>query len=62
MSIGHKSLIFAAKTMAASVIDLLTKTDVLKKAQEEFMNRLQGRVYVSPIPPDLKPPLDMWKK
>jgi len=62
MSIGHKSLIFAAKTMAASIIDLLTRPDLLEKAHEEFMNRLQGRVYVPPIPSDLKPPLDIWMK
>jgi len=62
MSVGHKSLIFATKVMAASLIDLLTRPDLLEKAHEEFMNRLQGRVYVPPIPPDLKPPLDMWKK
>jgi aminobenzoyl-glutamate utilization protein B len=62
MSIGHKSLIFAAKVMAASIIDLVTKPDLIEKAHEEFMNRLQNRVYVPPIPSDLKPPLDMWNK
>jgi len=62
MSIGHKSLIFAAKTIAASIIDLLTRPDVLKQAREELTKRTQGRVYTPPIPPDLKPPLDIWTR
>ena len=62
MGIGHKSLIFAAKTMSACVIDLLTKPETLEKIQDEFKQRLGGRVYKSPLPPEMKPPLDMWKK
>jgi aminobenzoyl-glutamate utilization protein B len=62
MGIGHKSLIFAAKTISASVIDLLTKPELLKKAKEEFERRLAGRVYKSPLPPEVKPPLDLFTK
>jgi len=62
MSIGHKSLLFAAKTISASVIDLLTKPELLKKAKDEFEQRLAGRVYKSPLPPEVKPPLDLWSK
>jgi aminobenzoyl-glutamate utilization protein B len=62
MGIGHKGLIFAAKTIANSVLDLLVTPELLKKAQDEQKNRLGGRTYKPPIPPDLKPPLDMWKK
>jgi aminobenzoyl-glutamate utilization protein B len=61
-SIGHKSLIFASKTIAASVIDLLENPEILKKAREDFATRLRGRVYKSPLSPDSKPPLDAWKK
>jgi aminobenzoyl-glutamate utilization protein B len=61
MSIGHKSLVFASKIISASVIDLLTKPAVVKKAHKEFMTRLAGRVYKPPIPSDLNPPLDAWK-
>jgi aminobenzoyl-glutamate utilization protein B len=56
--IGHKGLIFAAKTLSASAIDLLTKPSLLKKARGELTERLQGRGYASPIPLDLKPPLE----
>ena len=62
MGIGHKSLIFAAKTASACVVDLLTEPETLKKVQDEFRQKLGGRVYKSPLPPDMKPPLDMWKK
>jgi aminobenzoyl-glutamate utilization protein B len=62
MGIGHKSLIFAAKTISASVIDLMTKPELLKKTQDELKQRLAGRIYKPPIPQDLKPPLEMWAK
>jgi aminobenzoyl-glutamate utilization protein B len=58
MSIGHKSLLFSAKTMAATVIDLLTRPDLLQKAKDEFRERTKGFEYTSPLPPDLKPPLN----
>ncbi|MCW4048764.1 MAG: M20 family metallopeptidase [Candidatus Bathyarchaeota archaeon] len=62
MSIGHKSLFFASKVIAATAIDLLTKPDLLKAAWKELDRRKAGRVYKSPIPADLDPPLDQWKK
>jgi hypothetical protein len=48
--------------MAATAIDLMTNEDLLKKAWDEFDSRLRGRKYKSPLPPDLKPPLDLWSK
>jgi aminobenzoyl-glutamate utilization protein B len=60
MSIGHKNLIFASKVLAVSVLDLLTKPEILKKAWDEFTKRKAGREYRSPLPPDLKPPLDQF--
>jgi aminobenzoyl-glutamate utilization protein B len=62
MSIGHKSLIFASKVMAASALDLLTKPEILEKAREEWKTRLAGRVYKSPIPRDLKPPTHQFAR
>ncbi|MCX6650021.1 MAG: amidohydrolase [Candidatus Bathyarchaeota archaeon] len=60
--IGHKSLIFASKIIAASTIDLLTKPELLKKAKEEQVKRTMGKTYRSPLPADAKPPLEMWGK
>jgi len=62
VGIGHKSLIFAAKVMAATAIDLLTNEDTLNKAREEHRQRIGNKKYTSPIPPDHKPPLDIWEK
>jgi len=62
VGLGHKSLIFAAKVMAATAIDLLTDEDLLKRAKEEHKRRLSGKKYRCPIPPDAKPPLDIWEK
>ena len=60
MSIGHKSLIFAAKVIAMSALDLLTQPETLRAAQGELKERLGGRAYKSPVPPEAKPPLDQW--
>lgn len=57
-TIGHKSCVFASKVMAATVIDLLTKPEQLSKAKEEWRERMKGLTYRSPLPRDLKPPLD----
>ncbi len=62
VGVGHKSLIFAAKVMAATAIDLLTNEDALSKAREEHRKRIENKKYRSPIPPDHKPPLNVWEK
>ena len=49
VGLGHKSLIFASKVMALTVIDLLTNADLLNRAKEEFKQRLRGRKYLSLI-------------
>lgn len=54
--IGHKSLIFASKTMAGSVLDLLTNPNLLIDAKEEQHKRLRGREYKRDS--TIEPPLD----
>jgi aminobenzoyl-glutamate utilization protein B len=56
-SLGHKSLIFASKTMAGATLDLLTKPELLKQAKEEHAKKMQGRTYRCAIPDDIGPPL-----
>ncbi|MFC1803934.1 amidohydrolase [Thermoproteota archaeon] len=58
-SIGHKSLIFASKVLAASALDLFTNSVLLKKVKDEHIKRLRGRTYISPLPQETKPPLEM---
>jgi len=62
VGLGHKSLIFAAKVMAATAIDLLTKEELLDKANKERKQRIGAKKYRSPIPPEIKPPLDIWTR
>ena len=45
--------------MAGSVVDLLTKPELLQKAKETFSQEVAGSTYRSLLPPDKKPPIDM---
>lgn len=54
--IGHKSLLFAAKTMAGSVLDLLQNPEKIKQAKEDHQERLRGRTYKKD--PTVEPPLE----
>jgi aminobenzoyl-glutamate utilization protein B len=49
-SIGFKGMLLAAKTMALTGLDLVTRPDVLAEAKAEFARRKGGRPYVSPLP------------
>ncbi len=62
VGLGHKSLLFAAKVMTTTAVDLLTNQGLLKKAKEEQGQRLTNRAYKSPIPLNHKPPLDIWNE
>jgi len=57
MSIGHKSLATAAKVMAASGIDFLTRPEIVQKMREEWTEKKKGKEYKFPLPKELKPPL-----
>jgi aminobenzoyl-glutamate utilization protein B len=54
-SIGHKGMILAAKVMAGGAIDVLEKPEVIAEAHEELRGRLEGKVYRTAIPGDVKP-------
>ena len=60
-SIAHKSTIFASKVMAATAIDLMTKPDLLAAVKADWAMRMEGLTYKSPLPADLKPPLDQLR-
>jgi aminobenzoyl-glutamate utilization protein B len=61
-TIGQKSTIFASKVMAGTVIDLLSDEKLLQRARDEWTRRMKDRIYKSPLPAGLKPPLDQLKK
>lgn len=55
--IGLKAMLFAAKSLAGTVYDLLGDGgDILKKAKEEFRMSAQNIQYKSPLPKGAKPP------
>ncbi len=53
-SIGFKGMQLAAKALALTGLDLLTKPEVLAEVRADFERRKQGRPYVSPLPDDAK--------
>jgi hypothetical protein len=54
-------MIFSTKVHAAAGLELLTKPQLMQKVKDEWVERLDGRVYKSPIPDGLAPPLDQLK-
>ncbi|MCW4050476.1 MAG: amidohydrolase [Candidatus Bathyarchaeota archaeon] len=65
-SIGHKSLVFASKTMAGAALELLTDEELRKKIKAEHKERLAGKTYETPLPEGLQVPLEIarenWEK
>ena len=58
-ALAHKGMIHAAKTMAGTAIDVLSDPALLGRAKAEHQARLTTTPYVSPLPADLQPVLDM---
>jgi aminobenzoyl-glutamate utilization protein B len=56
MSIGHKGMLHAAKTMALTALDLYSDPAHIQAARDEFNRKMGSRKYVCPIPEDIKPP------
>lgn len=48
--IGFKGMYYAAKALALTALDLMTKPEVLQAAQAEFAASTAGRKYISPLP------------
>jgi aminobenzoyl-glutamate utilization protein B len=58
---AHKGMVHTAKVMAATAVDVLQNPTLLEAAKADHQARTQRHPYVCPIPPDLKPALDMAK-
>ncbi len=56
MSIGHKGMIHAAKTLAATMVDLFEDPSIREAIQTEFKEKTKGHVY-KPYIPDGPPKL-----
>jgi aminobenzoyl-glutamate utilization protein B len=56
MSIGHKGMTFAAKTLAATMVDLYEKPERREEIRQEFERETKGLTYKGYIP-DGPPPI-----
>jgi len=55
-SIGHKGMLYAAKVMALSAIDLYLHPKKLQAVREEFEAKVAENPYTPPIPKEAQPP------
>ena len=58
MSIGNKGMFVAAKTIAMTAVDLLTNSDLVSAARDEYLQRVGPDFEYSPLVGDRDPPLD----
>jgi aminobenzoyl-glutamate utilization protein B len=55
---AHKGMVYSAKAIAATAVELFVEPALLAQAREEFTERAKRHPYVSPIPDDVvAPPL-----
>jgi aminobenzoyl-glutamate utilization protein B len=54
---GRKGAVVAAKVIAATGVDVLTRPALVQEAKAFFLKATDGKPYQSPIPADQKPPL-----
>ena len=54
-------MVTGAKVLTASVLDLLTRPELLQRARLEFDQAVKATPYFAVLPADAKPPLDLNK-
>ncbi|QEN89004.1 amidohydrolase [Labrys sp. KNU-23] len=52
---AHKGMVAAAKALASTAADCLSKPDLIARAKAELKRRTGGRPFESPIPPEILP-------
>ena len=58
-TIAHKGSVAGAKTLAGTVVDLLSNPALVKRAKETFAEEIGDIVYKPLIPEDQKPPVNL---
>lgn len=56
--IGHKGMLVAAKTLSATVLDLMTQPALLEGVRNEWKEKTRGKPFRSYLPADAKPPVE----
>ena len=57
MPAAHKGLVHVAKIMAGTALDALQDPDLVARAKADLAERTRLTPYVSPLPPDVQPPI-----
>lgn len=55
MEIGHKAMICAGQTLSMTALDIMTDSELLREAKEEFDEQCRMYPYVNPLPKNMKP-------
>jgi aminobenzoyl-glutamate utilization protein B len=58
-TIAHKGMVAGAKALAGTVLDFLTKPELVAQAKAEFAKATTEMKYFPVLPADAKPPLDL---
>lgn len=53
--LAHKGLLLMGKTMALAAVRMMQEPELVADIKAEFTERMDGREYVCPIPPEVKP-------
>jgi len=56
---AKKGMVHVAKVMAATAVQAIADKTLIERAKADLATRTKDQPYVSPIPADAKPPLDM---
>jgi aminobenzoyl-glutamate utilization protein B len=56
-NLAHTGMIHVAKVMATTAVDALKNPAIIEKAKADYAERTDISPYVSPLPPDVKPPI-----
>jgi len=56
-SIGEKGILYGAKTLAITALDLLENPQLVQAAKNDWKKRMEGRKYTTLIPQGQKPPV-----
>jgi aminobenzoyl-glutamate utilization protein B len=58
-TIAHKGMVAGAKALAGTILDFLTKPELVKQARAEFEKTTTEMKYFPVLPADARPPLDL---
>jgi len=61
-TIAHKGMVAGSKALAGTILDYLTKPELIRQARAEFDQATAEMKYFDVLPADAKPPLDLNKE